>query len=79
MWPILKFYKLMKFETQYNISMSEHVGTHIDAPFHFNPKGWTTDAIPLEVESPPHLIDTSHVGKYDMLIIDVFIFHIGNC
>ena len=24
---------------QFNISMSEHVGTHIDAPYHFNPKG----------------------------------------
>jgi kynurenine formamidase len=35
--------------SQYNISMSEHVGTHIDAPFHFNPEGWTTDQIPLEV------------------------------
>ena len=31
--------------------MSEHVGTHMDAPFHFNPKGWTTDKIPLEVEA----------------------------
>ena len=24
---------------KFNISMSEHVGTHIDAPYHFNPKG----------------------------------------
>ena len=60
MWCILKFYKLMKFETQYNISMSEHVGTHIDAPFHFNPKGWTTDAIPLEVDF--------HIVKCEMLM-----------
>ena len=27
------------------------MGTHMDAPFHFNPKGWTTDKIPLEVEA----------------------------
>ena len=24
---------------QFNISMSEHVGTHMDAPYHFNPNG----------------------------------------
>ena len=39
--------------------MSEHVGTHIDAPFHFNPNGWTTDAIPLQV-------NLSHIGRYEM-------------
>ena len=30
---------------QFTVTMSEHVGTHIDAPFHFNPKGWTTDQV----------------------------------
>ena len=31
----IQFFPLFKF----SISMSEHVGTHIDAPYHFNPKG----------------------------------------
>ena len=41
--------------------MSEHVGTHMDAPFHFNPKGWTTDKIPLEVlvDIPGVIVDIS--------------------
>lgn len=30
------------------IFMSDHAGTHIDAPFHNNPKGFSTEAIPLE-------------------------------
>ena len=46
---------------QYNLCMSEHVGTHMDAPFHFNPSGWTTDQIPLEVlvDVPGVVVDIS--------------------
>ena len=33
---------------QYNLSMGEHIGTHMDAPFHFNPKGWTTDQVIID-------------------------------
>ncbi len=31
------------------INSSLHWGTHIDAPFHVNPRGWTIDQIPLEI------------------------------
>lgn len=31
----------------YNYGGSEHVGTHLDAPFHFAEGKWTTDRIPL--------------------------------
>merc|ERR1711953_503164 len=50
------------FIAHYNISMSEHVGTHMDAPYHFNPRGWTTDQIPLEVlvNIPAIVVDISH-------------------
>merc|ERR1711971_312280 len=55
------------FIAHYNISMSEHVGTHIDAPFHFNPNGWTTDAIPLEVlvDVPAVVVDISDKAAKD--------------
>lgn len=31
-----------------SFSMSEHCGTHIDTPFHFNEFGWKLEDIPLE-------------------------------
>jgi kynurenine formamidase len=33
--------------SSYNYSGSEHVGTHLDAPFHFAEGKWTTERIPL--------------------------------
>jgi kynurenine formamidase len=33
--------------SSYNYSGSEHVGTHLDAPFHFAEGRWTTEQIPL--------------------------------
>jgi kynurenine formamidase len=33
--------------SSYNYSASEHVGTHLDAPFHFAEGKWTTEKIPL--------------------------------
>src|SRR3990172_10269648 len=33
--------------SSYNYSGSEHVGTHLDAPFHFAEGKWTTEKIPL--------------------------------
>ena len=43
------------------------MGTHMDAPFHFNPKGWTTDQIPLElmVDIPGVVVDISEKCKDD--------------
>lgn len=34
--------------SSYNYGGSEHVGTHLDAPFHFGEGKWTTEQIPLE-------------------------------
>lgn len=41
--------------------MNEHGGTHLDAPFHFNPTGWTVDKIPASslIDVPAFLIDVS--------------------
>jgi len=33
--------------SSYNYGGSEHVGTHLDAPFHFAEGKWTTEQIPL--------------------------------
>ncbi len=30
------------------LSIAEHTGTHVDAPFHFDPEGATADQIPVE-------------------------------
>merc|ERR1711997_640786 len=51
----------------FNISMNEHVGTHMDAPYHFYSKGWTTDQIPLEnlVNVPGVVVDISHKASTD--------------
>jgi arylformamidase len=40
------------------ILMSEHISTHFDAPYHFDPKGLTADRYPLEkLVLPGHLLD----------------------
>ncbi len=40
------------------ILMSEHISTHFDCPFHFDPNGLTTDKYPLErLILPGHLLD----------------------
>merc|ERR1712051_687239 len=36
------------FISQHDISMSEHIGTHMDAPSHFNHLGLSTSEIPLD-------------------------------
>lgn len=44
-----------------NIDTAIHCGTHLDAPVHFNEKGWTVDQIPLNrlVNVPAIVIDVS--------------------
>ena len=56
------------FVFQFNISMNEHVGTHMDAPYHFYSKGWTTDQIPLDhlVNVPGVVVDISHKAATDV-------------
>jgi kynurenine formamidase len=48
-YPMPNFIKWSKFDTQGYISevmfLSTHTGTHIDAPFHFNPNGQTIDQV----------------------------------
>lgn len=56
-WPTAKPFHLDKISegrapggywySSYNYGGSEHVGTHLDAPFHFAEDGWTTEQIPL--------------------------------
>ena len=56
-WPTAKPFYLEKVSegrtpggfwySSYNYGGSEHVGTHLDAPFHFAEGKWTTEQIPL--------------------------------
>lgn len=65
-WPTAKPFKLEKVNqgmtpggfwyASYNYSASEHVGTHLDAPFHFAQGKWTTDQIPLHKTIGPALV-----------------------
>ncbi|CAF0755406.1 unnamed protein product [Adineta steineri] len=45
----------------------EHMGTHIDAPYHFSPTGWKVDEIPLKnlISVHARLIDVSKQCKKD--------------
>src|ERR671926_236283 len=50
-YPMPTFIKWSKFDTQGYMSevvfLSTHTGTHIDAPFHFNPNGQTIDQVEI--------------------------------
>lgn len=37
-----------KWYSTQSFSVSEHCGTHLDAPYHFYQDGWKLDDIPLE-------------------------------
>ncbi|MGB8937687.1 MAG: cyclase family protein [Candidatus Nitrosopolaris sp.] len=51
-YPMPTFIKWSNFETQGYVSeimfLSTHTGTHMDAPFHFNPNGPTIDRVEIE-------------------------------
>lgn len=60
----------------YNYSGSEHVGTHLDAPFHFAQGKWTTDQIPLDrTIGPGVVIDVRRKAEanrdYQLQVVDV--------
>ncbi|TMA11273.1 MAG: cyclase family protein [Deltaproteobacteria bacterium] len=65
-WPTAMPFKLEKVNegmtpdgywyASYNYSGSEHVGTHLDAPFHFGQGKWTTDQVPLTKTIGPGVI-----------------------
>jgi kynurenine formamidase len=57
--------------SSYNYGGSEHVGTHLDAPFHFAEGKWTTERIPLaQTIGPGVVIDTRQkaAGNRDYLV-----------
>ena len=65
-WPTARPFKLETVQegvtaqgywyASYDYSGSEHVGTHLDAPFHFARGGWKTDEIPLAKTIGPAVV-----------------------
>jgi kynurenine formamidase len=52
--------------SSYNYGGSEHVGTHLDAPFHFAEGRWTTEKIPLaQTIGPGVVIDVRRSAETD--------------
>ena len=85
-WPTARPFKLEKVNegmtpqgywySSYNYSGSEHVGTHLDAPFHFAQGRWTTDQIPLErTIGPAVVIDVRRKAEanrdYQLQVVDI--------
>ena len=75
-WPTAKPFHLEKVNegrtaagywySSYDYSGSEHVGTHLDAPFHFAEGKWTTDQIPLaRTIGPGVIIDVRRAAGAD--------------
>ena len=55
------------------ILMSEHCGTHLDAPRHYDPKGTPVDQIPLEkLVLPGQLLDFTAKGAREPITIEDF-------
>ncbi|MCB2077104.1 MAG: cyclase family protein [Novosphingobium sp.] len=54
------------FYSSYNISLSEHGGTHLDAPIHFAEGMETADKVPLDrLIGPAAVIDVSRAAQAD--------------
>lgn len=57
-----------------HIDASLHWGTHIDAPYHIVPDGWTIDQIPLSVLMGPVRVlafpQQTHIGATDLMNAD---------
>ena len=75
-WPTAQPFKLEKasegmtpqgyWYASYNFSASEHVGTHMDAPFHFAQGKWTADQVPLSrTVGPGVVVDVSAKAAAD--------------
>jgi kynurenine formamidase len=73
-WPTAKPFHLEKVSegrtpagfgySSYNYGGSEHVGTHLDTPFHFAENKWTTEQIPLSrTIGPGIVIDVRHKAE----------------
>lgn len=85
-WPTAQPFKLEKVNegmtpqgfwyASYNYSASEHVGTHMDAPFHFAEGKWTIDQIPLgKTIGPGVIIDVRRKAEanreYRLQLVDI--------
>ena len=56
------------FYAAFAISTAEHGGTHMDAPYHFDENGDTTEAVPLmRLAAPAVVIDVSEKAAADRL------------
>lgn len=75
-WPTAKPFHLEKVQagrtpdgywySSYNYGGSEHVGTHLDAPFHFAEGKWTAEQIPLsQTIGPAAVIDVRRKSEKD--------------
>jgi kynurenine formamidase len=75
-WPTAKPFRLETVNegrtpqgywySSYNYGGSEHVGTHLDAPFHFAEGKWTTEKIPLtQTIGPGVIIDVQRQAEAD--------------
>ena len=95
-YPMPTFIKWSNFETQGYISemvfLSTHTGTHMDAPFHFNPNGPTIDQVEinryicnntllLKIQKDSNQMITSHGiirnSKYEIKEKDTVVFSTG--
>ena len=61
------------------ITIDEHFGTHVDAPSHFAPNGWTVDRIPVDrLHRPGVRLDISSKARanadYELLMSDIRAF-----
>ena len=55
-----KWYAMARFASP------EHLGTHLDAPIHFAPDGWTSDQIPIQhLIAPAVVVDISERAAAD--------------
>ena len=53
------------------LNMGVHTGTHIDAPFHFEPNGATIDKLPLEVLIGPCRVFEIPESNEDIDLVDL--------
>ena len=85
-WPTAKPFHLEKvaegrapggyWYSSYNYGGSEHVGTHLDAPFHFAEGKWTTEKVPLSrLIGPGAVIDVrrqaAQSADYTLQVSDI--------
>ncbi|MGH7809486.1 MAG: cyclase family protein [Candidatus Binatia bacterium] len=85
-WPTAKPFQFEKvaegrtpggfWYSSYNYGGSEHVGTHLDAPFHFAEGKWTTEQVPLSrLIGPAVVIDMARQAEknsdYALQVSDV--------